>query len=163
MRAHSETTTASEIGDEPFARELVAAQYAMNQQFLDRDLEVFLANYHPDATFILFDGSIYPTPASIREYYTGLFADRRWTATFTVAKLTISGQHSAVVIEDATMAMAALDYHLHYLGGLTWVREDGRWQVLLDHLTTISESTGRVRRRRPAVTPAPGESAGSAT
>lgn len=121
-------------------RELTEAQLRMNKQFVDRDLEPFLRNYHRDATFILFDGRIFPTTPAIRGYYTGLFANRSWTATFTVSKKVVNGCESAVVIEDATFDIPAVGYHLRYWGTLSWVRDHGQWRVVNDQLTPVTET-----------------------
>jgi ketosteroid isomerase-like protein len=121
-------------------RELTEAQLRMNTQFVDRDLEPFLRNYHQDATFILFDGRIFPTTPAIRGYYTGLFANRAWKATFAVSKKVVNGCASAVVIEDATFDIPAVGYHLRYWGTLSWVRDHGQWRVVNDQLTPVTET-----------------------
>jgi len=121
-------------------RQLTDAQLKMNKQFVDRNLEPFLRNYHRDATFILFDGQIFPTTPAIRGYYTGLFANPAWEATFTVSKKVVNGCESAVVIEDATFDIPAVGYHLRYWGTLSWVRDHGQWRVVNDQLTPVTET-----------------------
>lgn len=121
-------------------REFDSALTAMNADFVNRRLEPFLANYASNATFILFDGSMYPSPAAIRQYYTGLFGNPYWVATFTKVRTEVNGCRSAVAIEEGTFDIPVTGYELRYYGALSWVREHGRWRVVLDHLTTITET-----------------------
>ena len=122
-------------------QEFERALQAMNENFVNRNLEPFLANYGRSSTFILFDGTLYDTPQEIRTYYTGLFANPYWVATFTKVRTVVNGCDSAVAVEEGTFDIPAIGYALRYYGALSWVREHGRWRVVLDHLTTISETS----------------------
>lgn len=117
------------------ARQLDQANHGFDEAFFGRNLDAFMAYYREDATVIYFNGTRPYTKAEARENSTRLFADTTWTASFTVLRKTVQGCHSAQVIEDGHFTRAGTTYH--FLVGLSWVRQHGRWQVALDQATAL--------------------------
>ncbi|HEY6747417.1 MAG TPA: nuclear transport factor 2 family protein [Mycobacteriales bacterium] len=115
-------------------RQLLAANAAFDRAFQSKDLDAFIDFYTDDATIIYYNGRRPYTKAEARINSEALFA-LDWTATFDVLKRTVRGCHSAQIIEDAHFTLNGTT--AHFLVGLSWVREHGRWKVAIDQSTAL--------------------------
>lgn len=111
------------------AHELTAAITGFDRAFFAKDLDAFIDFYADDATIIYFNGTRIYSKAEARANSAALFA-QDWTASFDVLKTTVQGCRSGQVIEDGHFTRAGTTSH--FLVGLSWVREQGRWKVAID-------------------------------
>jgi ketosteroid isomerase-like protein len=118
-------------------RELDETVRDFDEAFLDRDLDRFMPYYHEDATSVATNGRVRLTKSELETSFRNLFAFADLTAEFPVLKKTIVGCHTAVLVIDFTLTVPSLDLRQHFVNTLTWVRDDGRWQVLAGVSTTI--------------------------
>jgi ketosteroid isomerase-like protein len=116
-------------GDARCARELTAANDAFDAAFFAHDVNRFIDFYADDATIIYFNGTRPFTKDEARTNTVALFA-LDWTASFDVLKTTVQGCSSGQVIEDAHFTLNGVTSH--FLVGLSWAREHGRWRVQTD-------------------------------
>lgn len=119
------------------AREFDETVRSFDEAFLDRDLDRFMPFYHEDATSVGTTGAVRYTKSELEAGFRNLFSYEDLTAEFPVLKKTIVDCHTAVLVIDFTLAVPSLDLVQHFVNTLTWVRDDGRWQVLAGVSTTI--------------------------
>jgi ketosteroid isomerase-like protein len=108
-----------------------------DEAFLDRDLDRFMPYYHEDATSVGTSGAVRYTKSELETGFRNLFAFDDLTAEFPVLKKSIVDCRTAVLVIDFTLTVPSLDLMQHFVNTLTWVRDDGRWQVLAGVSTTI--------------------------
>jgi ketosteroid isomerase-like protein len=126
-------------GDARCARELTAANEAFDAAFFARDVNRFIDFYADDATIIYFNGTHPYTKEEARANSTALFK-LDFTASFDVLKTTVQGCDSGQVIEDAHFSLDGVTSH--FLVGLSWAREHGRWRVQIDQGTALLRQAG---------------------
>jgi ketosteroid isomerase-like protein len=129
LPADAATGSADRGRDAHCARELTAANAAFDRAFFARDVDAFIDFYADDATIIYFNGTRPFTKEEARANTTALFG-QEWTASFDVLKTTVQGCDSGQVIEDGHFTRAGVSSH--FLIGLSWAREHGRWRVVID-------------------------------
>jgi ketosteroid isomerase-like protein len=118
-------------------REFDETVRGFDEAFLDRDLDRFMPYYHEDATSVATNGRVRLTKPELEASFRALFSFADLTAEFPVLKKTIVGCHTAVLVIDFTLNVPSLELRQHFVNTLTWVRADGRWQVLAGVSTTI--------------------------
>ncbi|MDI1462942.1 nuclear transport factor 2 family protein [Catellatospora sp. KI3] len=99
--------------------------------FLAKDLPAVMAYYHEDAVQIGSTGAYRPTKAAIEANFTNLFK-YNFTATFPEVTKRIDGCHGATLVVDFTLAIPSVNFKQHFYNALTFVRERGQWQIILD-------------------------------
>ena len=99
----------------------------------DRDAQGFIALMAPDYTGVLPDGSVLAGKDAGAAFIQRFFARTDWTQTFTVTREKVQGCKSAVVVFDSVYSDE--DGPEPLVIALSWVREHGRWRVLLDQNT----------------------------
>jgi ketosteroid isomerase-like protein len=116
------------------ARELAAANAGFDAAFFARDLDRFIDFYADDATIIYFNGTHPYTKEQARANNEALFK-LDFTASFEVIKTSVQDCRSGQVIEDGHFTLNGVTSH--FLIGLSWVREHGRWKVAIDQGTLL--------------------------
>ena len=104
--------------------------------FLGKRLDEFVSNYHKDATTISTSGDVTTSKEEIRQNFAGLF-ELDFVANFHPIRQAVEDCKTAVIVSDFVLDIPSLDVHLHFVNSLTWTREHGRWQVLIDQNTPI--------------------------
>jgi len=118
-------------------REFDETVHSFDETFLARDLERFMPYYHEDATSVGTNGTVRYTKSALETGFRNLFSYEDLTADFPVLKKTIVDCHTAVLVIDFHLAVPSLELEQHFVNTLTWVRDDGRWQVLAGISTAI--------------------------
>ncbi|MPZ81038.1 MAG: DUF4440 domain-containing protein [Actinophytocola sp.] len=119
------------------AQEFDETVRSFDEAFLDRDLDRFMPYYHEDATSVGTNGAVKYTKSELEAGFRNLFSYDDLTAEFPVLKKSVVDCHTAVLVIDFTLTVPSLDLVQHFVNTLTWVRDDGRWQVLAGVSTAI--------------------------
>jgi ketosteroid isomerase-like protein len=119
------------------AQEFDETVRSFDETFLDRDLDRFMPYYHEDATSVGTNGVVKYTKSELEAGFRNLFSYDDLTAEFPVVKKTVVDCHTAVLVIDFRLTVPSLDLVQHFVNTLTWVRDDGRWQVLAGVSTAI--------------------------
>lgn len=119
------------------AQEFDETVRSFDETFLERDLDRFMPYYHEDATSVGTNGTVKYTKSELEAGFRNLFSYDDLTAEFPVVKKTVVDCHTAVLVIDFRLTVPSLDLVQHFVNTLTWVRDDGRWQVLAGVSTSI--------------------------
>jgi ketosteroid isomerase-like protein len=120
-------------------RQLNETVAKFDEAFLGRQLDKFVGYYHKDATTIGQTGNI-GTGATIRNNFAGLFATD-FVANFHIVRQVVHNCQTAEVISDFVLDIPSANYHDHFVNGLTWVMDHGRWKVMLDQNSRFPAGT----------------------
>lgn len=134
--AGSASASSGPNGVVPCESEFEATVLAFDEAFFAHDLEGFASFYHDNATAINNRGQVIPTKAAIKAGFAGLFS-LDFIATFTTIKQVVEGCATGVVVSDFVLEIPALNARFHFVNSLTWIRDRGRWQVLVDQNTPV--------------------------
>jgi hypothetical protein len=107
--------------------------------FLGKRLEEFVSYYHKDSTQIAAGGRLLTRKDDIVASFRGLFATD-FVATFTIVKQVVDDCRTAVVVSDFLLEFPSTGARFEFLNSLTWIREHGKWQVLMDQNTLTPTS-----------------------
>lgn len=118
-------------------REFDETVHDFDETFLARDLDRFMPYYHEDATSVGTNGVVKYTKSELETGFRNLFSYADLTAEFPVLKKSIVDCRTAVLVIDFTLRVPSLELVQHFVNTLTWVRDDGRWQVLAGISTAI--------------------------
>jgi len=130
-----ESHAREEASDDDCLRRFEATHEEFERAFRVRELDSMMATYHDDVTVVLPDGRSLMTRPEVRAHFKNLFTDTTWTASFTPVRTVVSGCRGAVVVNDVVFEMPSRGYTRRFVNTLTYVHEDGRWQVIVDQST----------------------------
>ncbi|MQS37518.1 YybH family protein [Streptomyces katsurahamanus] len=104
----------------------------------DRDLDACMATVHPEATFILPNGTVLSGADEIRAFHKGWFEDPDWTMTVSVTRTLVQSDTAVAVL---TVDYDDLDrdgepYRLRYFLSLVFARTAGGWLLVHDQNTS---------------------------
>ncbi|MFL6143661.1 MAG: YybH family protein [Labedaea sp.] len=118
------------------ARQFDQTVKRFDDAFLAKRLDEFMANYHKDATTVSTSGDVTTSKAEIRDNFAGLF-ELDFVANFHPIRQAVEDCKTAVIVSDFVLDIPSLNFHAHFVNSLSWTREHGRWQVLIDQNTPI--------------------------
>ncbi|GIG02602.1 YybH family protein [Catellatospora citrea] len=112
-------------------RSFDAAVADFDAVFLAKDLPKVMSYYHDEAVQIGSNGAYRKDKAAIQANFTGLFT-YAFTATFPEVKKVVDGCRGATLVVDFTLAIPSVGFKQHFYNALTFVRERGKWKIILD-------------------------------
>lgn len=104
----------------------------------ERDARAFNALLHRDVIGVLPGGTVFHGRTEFASFITTFFAREDWTQTFEL-KRRVADCSTGFVLFDSVYAEPAAGYEQKLVIGLTFTREHGRWQLLGDQNTEVSQ------------------------
>ena len=137
--AFSTTTAAADRHGSSCAADLDRTLDRFTTTLLARDLEGYMRLWDDDAVLILNSGEVRTGKAAIREFYVGFFGLEGWTETFDGVSRQIFNCQTAYTVDNVLFEIPESGVRSPLVVSLTLTRENGRWVVVGEHITGVSE------------------------
>lgn len=124
----------SDHGQRGCERQLDTAVHDYVDANVDHDYQALRRLIAVDYTIVLPGGTTFAGQEAV-DFVEGFFARTDWDQTFTATRTVVDHCSTALVLLDSVYTDG--DGAVPLVIGLTWVREHGRWVVLMDQNTVV--------------------------
>lgn len=137
--ALSATTGTGEQHGSSCAADLDRTLDRFTTTLLGRDIDGYMRLWDDDAVLTLNSGEIIVGKAGIRDFYVGLFGVEGWTETFDGVSRRIYDCQTAYAVDNVLFEIPESGVRSPLAVSLTLTRDHGRWVIVGEHITGVSE------------------------